>query len=835
MPNTWCLKENCERRRLKGEKEMEILRNKSKTATITFVLVLTIAVSFVTYLPAVRADDNVETAAYMSVEPNPIGVGQQVSVNLWLLPAPPTSADRYHGLTVQITKPNGSTQTIGPLVTSSQGTCNFIYEPDQVGIWYFQFSYLGETIRNFSIGASQSPKTTLIVQQQQIQPYPDFPLPAPAENWTFPISGTNRLWSSLSGNWLMRGYNASYGFPTDVVAAFNPFSTAPRSAHVVWTEPIAIGGLVGGEYGNLSYYSGLPYEDKFAPPIIISGRVYCNLFVSQDSYVLPGFVCLDLRTGKELWRKNYTQITCGQLYDFESANQAGVVGPYLWSTGTSTYYMYDADTGNLMLSFANAVPSGPTASNPIVFGSDGTMFVYVLDGGNGWLAMWNSTKAFQANGMIPVDPGSGVASWRPVAGTYDWTKGIEWNVTIPAYTDQNTSLAGVSSERIQAVANGVIVAMRSVGSSYVFHSGYDATTGEQLWAFNRTQPGAHEFTNITAFGEGIYAQFDSATRRYFAYDIHSGQQLWQSDPADYPWGAYSGGAVIAYDRLYSTSTDGYVYAFDVSNGKEVWKFNSENTTETIYGTYPFRYGPIVADGVVFAGTGEQVPTQPLYRGEQLYAIDANTGKGLWNISGSMNLNAIADGYLLAYDVDDNRIYCFGKGETTTTISLSSPVITNGTSVLIQGTITDNSPAQPGTPCISRDYMGGWLQYLLMQKPCPYPVLLGVTVELRVLLSNGTLKELGLPLSDEYGRFNFTWTPPEPGVYAILARFPGDDSYYVTFNWAESDLSVIAAPPTSEKPLPALTTVDLVIIVAVAVTIILNVYNIFAVRKMRRQN
>lgn len=814
---------------------MKISKNKSKTGTITLVLVLTFAISLITCLPAVSAGDNVETAAYMSVEPNLIGVGQQVLVNLWLLPAPPTSADRYHGLIVQITKPDGSTQTKEPIVTSSLGTYNFVYEPDQVGIWYFQFSYPGETIRNFSIGATQSPKTTLIVQKEQIQPYPDFPPPASIQDWSFPISGTNRLWSSMSGNWLVRGYNASYGFPTDVVTAFNPFSPAPRSAHVVWTQPITIGGLVGGEYGNLTYYSGLPYEDKFAPPIIISGRVYYNLFVSQDSYVLPGFVCLDLRTGKELWRNNRTQVTCGQLYDFESANQAGVVGPYLWSTGTSTYYMYDADTGNLMLDFAHAVPSGPTTSNPIVFGSDGTMFVYVLDGVNGWLAMWNSTRAFQANGMIPVDLGSGVASWRPMAGTYDWRKGIEWNVTIPGYAGQNTSLAGVSSERIQAVASGVIVTMRSTGSIYAFHSGYDATTGKQLWAFNRTQPEAHAFTSITAFGEGIYAQFDSATRRYFAYNIYTGQQLWQSDPADYPWGAYSGGAVIAYDRLYSTSTDGHVYAFNISNGKEVWKFASENTTETAYGTYPFRYGPIVADGVVFASTGEQVPTQPLNRGERLYAIDANTGKGLWNISGSMHLNAIVNGYLLAYNVADNRIYCFGKGATTTTISLSSAVIENGTSVLIQGTVTDNSPAQPGTPCIDRDYMGGWLEFLLMQKPCPYLVIPGVPVELRALLSNGTLKELGLPVSDGYGHFNFTWNPPGPGVYAILARFHGDNSYYVSFNWAESDLSVIAAPPKSEKPTPTLTTADLVIIIAVAVTIILNAYNIFAVRKLRRHN
>jgi outer membrane protein assembly factor BamB len=665
------------------------------------------------------------------------------------------------------------------------------------------------------------------VQQQQTSTFQDFPLPPPAVNWSFPVSGTNRLWSAISGNWLMHGYNASYGLSSDVVAAFNPYSTAPRSAHVMWVKPIAIGGLVGGDYGSLSYYSGLPYDDKFSPPIIIDGRVYYNLFVSQDSSLLPGFVCLDLLTGQELWRQNNAQITCGQLYNFESANQAGVVGPYLWSTATATYNMYDASTGNFILSFANAIPSGPASSNPIVFGSDGTMFVYVLDSVKGWLAMWNSTKAFQANGMIPVDPGTGVASWRLKAGTYDWNKGIQWNVTITAYPE----------EKIQAVANGIIVTLRNSANSYVFHSGYSATTGKQIWTFDRTQSGAHALTNITAFGEGIYAQFDSATRRYVGYNIYNGLQLWQSDPADNLGGASSGGAVIAYKKLYSTSADGHIYAFNITNGKQIWKFASENTNETVIGKYPFGYGPMVADGVVFAGTGEKVLAQPLNRGERLFAVDATTGKGLWNVSGLMNLNAIVDGYLLAFNAADNQLYCFGKGGTTTTVSVSSTIVANGTSVLVQGSVRDNSPALRGTQCLSADYMGGWIQFMLMQQPCPYVLIPGVPVELRVRFPNGTVIRLGPPVSDMYGYYSQNWTPPEPGLYTIIARFNGDNSYYITTDgsWAEAYISVLDTPKSvDEKPLPVDTSINYVIIVALLIAIILAVYNIVTVRKLRRQ-
>jgi len=800
---------------------------------VFYISALLFSVSIIAVLPQAWAGNNIMVTAFLSVEPNPIGIGQQVSINLWLLPPSPLSG-AYHGLSVQITKPDGNTQTIQNIDASMMGSSKLVYVPDQVGTWSFQVNYPGETLGNLVVSASQSPKTVLTVQQLPVPSFSDYPLPASNQNWTFPISGVNGLWSSVSGNWLMRGYNESYSSASDVVSAFNPYTLAPRSAHVVWADPIAVGGLVGGEYGSTSYYSGLPYEDKLSPPVIIDGRVYYNLYFSAGSSVLPGFVCLDLRTGAELWQSNNTQITCGQLYNFESDSQSGVVGPYLWGTETTTYYMYDANTGGLILSFANAVPSGPSTSNPIVFSGDGTMLVYFFDSRDGWLAMWNSTKAFKANGMIPVDPATEIASWRPKSGVYDWRTGIEWNVSTTPFTGQNSGLSS-SSGAIQGVCGGVIVALGTGANGYEFHSAYSSTTGQQLWSFDRGQSGTHAFTKVTAFGEGIYAQFDSVAMSFVAYDLYTGKELWQSDPASYPWGAFIGGATIAYDKLYSTSADGHVYAFSAKNGAKVWSFASENSTETMYGNYPFRYGPLVANGTVYASTGEQFPTQPLYKDERLYAIDANTGKGLWNISGSFNLGAIADGYLLAYKGDDNRIYCFGKGETTTTVSLSSNIVENGTKVLIQGTITDNSPAEPNTPCVSRDYMGGWLQYLLMQKPCPYATIPGVAVEVRVMFSNGTVRSLGLPVSSEYGRFNFTWTPPGPGTYALLARFPGDDSYYVTFDWAEADLLVtptLSTPQTVATTSPSITVVDIAILVAVVITAVLSLFAIYEVRRLR---
>ena len=328
---------------------MNIQKNGVLTA-IALVLMLTV-VAFMSDVPSVRATTvNVETRAFLAVNLNPAGVGQSIGVSVWLAPIPPTAADVFHGFQITITKPDGTTETKGPLASSLVGSKYFTFTPDVVGKYYLQLTYPGESFANGTeyYMPATSPRTELIVQQQSIPDYSDTPLPT--DYWARPISGMNREWWPISGNWLMRGYNATYTAFLGSVAAFDPYTTAPGSAHVVWTKELALGGLVGGEFGSESYFSGLSYETKLNPPVIINGRLYYTIYPSTSG--LPGFVCVDLRTGQELWRNNNYTITCAQLYSYVSGNETGIV-PYLWSIG-STYRIFDAFTGDLILSFANA-------------------------------------------------------------------------------------------------------------------------------------------------------------------------------------------------------------------------------------------------------------------------------------------------------------------------------------------------------------------------------------------------------------------------------------------------------------------------------------------------
>jgi hypothetical protein len=59
--------------------------------------------------------------------------------------------------------------------------------------------------------------------------------------------------------------------------------------------------------------------------------------------------------------------------------------------------------------------------------------------------------------------------------------------------------------------------------------------------------------------------------------------------------------------------------------------------------------------------------------------------------------AIADGYLINYDQMDNQIYCFGKGQTATTVTAPDTVLPLGSSVVLRGDVTGQSLGAKGTP------------------------------------------------------------------------------------------------------------------------------------------
>jgi hypothetical protein len=281
----------------------------------------------------------------------------------------------------------------------------------------------------------------------------------------------------------------------------------------------------------------------------------------------------------------------------------------------------------------------------------------------------------------------------------------------------------------------------------------------------------------------------------------------------YPWGAPSFGAYAlqsAYGLLYRESYDG-VYAFDWATGKITWRYvspalasfespylDSENGTAV----YPFNTGATIADGKLFTYNTEHTASWPRTRGWSLHCINATTGEGIWQISSEMTPGAIADGYLTAANSWDGYMYVFGKGKTQTTIETPLIEASIGQSIVLQGTVLDMSPAQPGTPCVAKQSMTTQMEYIHMQQPIASlwgnETIVGVPVSLDAVDPNGNSVHIATVTSEGYsGTYAYTWKPDIAGQYQITATFIGDDSYGSSFY--TSYASVADSPVTSPLP------------------------------------
>ena len=207
-----------------------------------------------TNIPSTAAADY-PTWMFLTVQPDPIGVGQDANVVYWLDKPPPTAAgprgDRWQNWKMQITSPDGDVETINLAASDAAGSGIIKYTPAQIGTYYFQVTFPGQNITQGSVTnwykPSESTKVELTVQEEQIQPFPYNPIPT--DYWTRPINAANHGWYELASYWLGGGAAGPHGPRCyDVNGNFNPYGSAPDSPHVMWTRELAFGGIVGGAY-----------------------------------------------------------------------------------------------------------------------------------------------------------------------------------------------------------------------------------------------------------------------------------------------------------------------------------------------------------------------------------------------------------------------------------------------------------------------------------------------------------------------------------------------------------------------------------------------------------
>ncbi|MCZ2807757.1 MAG: PQQ-binding-like beta-propeller repeat protein [Candidatus Bathyarchaeota archaeon] len=811
-------------------------------------------------------DHTFETVAYLSFRPNPIGVGQDLLVNMWVSPGL-YHAFFMHDFKVTIEDPDGN--QVVRMMDSYYGdaTAWFEFKPDQAGTWKLKFEQPGLWIpapQNYEDSptgagffgppdniyrlkesvfytASETDWQELTVQQDYVLPWP--PSDLPTDYWERPANLMHREWSPILGNYPFSG---AYYYPGGRVLyasnyEYTAYVQAPNTAHVVWKRQGAISALVGGEFSHFAMTS-----TGGTPSIIYSGRCYQGVTKAVDGTSTSFLRCYDLRTGEVYWENPAASTTIfwfgfpitialaptNILYDVSApepvvgAEAFRSISVSLVAISGGRLYKWDPWTGVLTLN----VSISP-ASSGTIYNNDRVLSV--VNYGNF------------------TNPNYRLLNWTMTGSTSNFNNRVLTNITWP------------TSGLLPGFGGGVDYdAGIAVGSSWNSPPGpqwcighemeaIDLYTGDVLWT-SETNDTIHESVqnpSTTVVDRGKVA-FGAHGRHWTCWDARNGTKLWESELSDYPWGAWWPYDTASYDfnetkgAIIASTYEG-VYAIDWDNGDIIWHyqdpdavpFENPYVTEEGAPATPFFTGVTIADGKVYAYNGEHTTSQPVPRDWKLHCINANTGELLWQILNPMAPGGVADGYLTAGNPNDGHMYVFGKGKSATTVSAPETTVPLGTALLIKGTVLDMSPAQPGTPCVSKDSMATQMEYLHLQMPITGlwgdETITGVPVVLTAISEDFDVYDLGtVTTNGYYGTFSHAWTPPEEGVYTITASFNGDDSY--GSSTAATAVSVGPAPAAPIEPEPeeepAYTAIDLAIIAAVVVAIVIGIVNLWALRK-----
>ena len=550
---------------------MNIEKKMSKISGITFVLLLTLSALMVT-LPSVSAQaPRISPHAYINAVPNPAQVNTVVVLHVGSIYPTPSQVGGWTGLTAEITRPDGSTETLGPISTDTTGGTGVVYIPTQVGSYTIR-THFPETVTTASgyygvagtiLEDSYSDPMTLVVQTEPTAHYPAQPLPT--EYWTRPIDGQFRGWYVIGGNHVDSNMPTGSA-PHSIVAPFNDY--APESSHILFRKPLnLLGGLAGGTMGEHGFEQGDSYEGKFSGVVVIGGILCYNEFESNGgTRVENDVIAVDLHTGEQLWKRpllssegNRVSLSFGQVFYWDSYNHHAVYG-YLWGTSGSTWHAFEVGSGRWAFSMTD-VPSGVN-----IIGDKGEIYRYYVNKNQGYMRLWNSSRVVSDEG-----------SWlRGNYGrTFNATRGIEWTMNITGLAD----LPGSAYKYRNSVIIGTDFARGrlSPDPASMWCIGVDLINGPTLlWSRTWDFPGPMQLAiEDVSEADDLFIVSTKETRATYGFRLSTGALVWGPTPTrDFHdvWGQSSGNSwdIIADGKVIAGNYGGTVWCYSAVNGSVLW-------------------------------------------------------------------------------------------------------------------------------------------------------------------------------------------------------------------------------------------------------------------------
>jgi outer membrane protein assembly factor BamB len=416
------------------------------------------------------------------------------------------------------------------------------------------------------------------------------------------------------------------------VARQTPIAAANVSKlGVAWTMPLTASSIYGSFAANpVTDTGGVVYLQDLQSNVfavnLSSGRVlWTHLYHSRDIgpngvTVAAGKVygatakfafALDAATGNELWRnatlvsaarqKAGGELASGFGIDIQPQIANGIV--YLSSAallGGGIVYALDAETGKTLWTFDSVIDPvgkkiiGGGAWNAPAVAPDGTVY---FGFGNMYqpasVALANPGRRLYTDSTVALDGKTGKLKWYFQAVPNDFH---DWDMQLsPIYTESHGRKLIVDSGKMGYVyaldaSTGAVVWKTKVG----VHNGHDPDGALALkhkleLKFPLTvEPGivGGVETNMAVADGVVYApvadlpstwksassglgaaSFGAGRGEMVALDLGSGRILWDTKLSQMP----DGDATVVNDVVFTTTFDGYLLAFNRTDGSIVWK------------------------------------------------------------------------------------------------------------------------------------------------------------------------------------------------------------------------------------------------------------------------
>jgi outer membrane protein assembly factor BamB len=180
----------------------------------------------------------------------------------------------------------------------------------------------------------------------------------------------------------------------------------------------------------------------------------------------------------------------------------------------------------------------------------------------------------------------------------------------------------------------------------------DARTGDKLWDTETKSPMV--FSGV--YSASKFFRGGTHDNSLYCFDANSGEVLWTFNPHTED-GYFCIGPAVAYGMVYELNKDGNLYALDVDTGDLVWKYKGP-------GPLIFPGNPTVADGKIYATTGQTASYTGQESTSEFACLDVYTGRVIWKLP--IEAFAPRESVAVAY----GNLYLI-PGDVTTSVDVES--------------------------------------------------------------------------------------------------------------------------------------------------------------------